>query len=360
MRVLFVSQGGDEATQIGYDLAWRNAVSEGRKVEVRNIPWMGVVERDGWRALWDEIVRVNDKFAPDLIFFQRFHSGEPESPRTCIAKLRQTKNHPLIFADLGDPFQPYFCRFWVRRFPQAIVELAQDADIFFMSSLGSAAEWLRKKGARRVELLPLAFSNYHFPDWAEPVSEHPDFDVVMLGGICIQRRRPISTLTHIHYRYDTAKRLLQRYGKRFGLFGGGWRDFPACQGSVGFRDQVKLFKRARICVDARPPIVDDYYCSNRPFYIAGSGSTLVQYYMPRLEELLEEGVHSHFVRHPQDLIKVCDGLLGRNPAELRAIGRETQKFIQEHHTTDKRVDTIISYAEHLKDSSVPLRLWHFR
>lgn len=353
MKVLFIAQGRTAQDQVGYDLAFR-AVAD-----VRTIPWIGVVETCGWEGLWQEVLRQNDEFSPDLVFFQRFHSGAPESPVRCIAALRQRKNHPLIFADLGDPFQPYWGHCWYRSFPKAIVDLAREADVFFMSSLGRSANWLREHGGRRIELLPLAFSNYHFPDWTEPVCEYPDFDVVMLGGICIQRRHPISTLTHIHYRYDTAKRLLKRYGSRFGLFGGGWHGFSACQGTVGFRDQVNLFKRARICVDARPPIVDDYYCSNRPFYIAGSGSTLVQYYMPRLEELLEDGVHSHFVRRPQDLIKVCDDLLERDPVELRAIGLETQKFIQEHHTTDKRVDTILSYAEHLRDPSVPLRLWHF-
>ena len=353
MKVLFISQGKSETDQVGYVKALE-AVAD-----VAVLPWIGISQSQSWAALWKKILQVNEDFAPDLVFFQRFHSDNPESPKNCVESLRKAKNSPLIFADCGDMFQPYLGHLWVRKMPKALVALAQLSDIFFMSSMGAAAHWLNAHGARRVELLPLAFSNYQFKDWADPISDNPDFDVVMVGSLCVQRRRPFSTLTHLHYRHDTVNRLWKRYGKRFGLFGAGWEGHPAWQGEVDFKDQLNVYKNSKICVDARPPAVADYYASNRPFFIAGAGATMVQYYMPGLEKMFREGIDSHFVYSPKSLTRICDKLLESDSEALSKIGVETQKFIQAHHTTDKRIDTILSYAQQLRDVKTPIRNWHF-
>lgn len=353
MKVLFISQGKTEADQVGYVKAFE-AVAD-----VVTVPWMGISQSQGWSALWKKVIQVNEDLSPDLIFFQRFHSDNPESPKDCIEVLRKSKNSPFIFADCGDMFQPYLGHLWVRKIPHALIELAKLSDIFFMSSIGAASRWLKKHGATRIELLPLAFSNYQFPHWRNPISLNPDFDVVMVGSLCVQKRRPISTLTHLRYRHDTANRLWKRYGKRFGLFGAGWKGHPAWQGEVDFKDQLNVYKNSKICVDARPPAVADYYASNRPFFIAGAGATMVQYYMPHIDEMFREGKDSHFVYSPRGLVNVCDTLIDRSRAELIRQGQETQQFIQQHHTTDKRVDTIISYVQHLREPSIPVRNWHF-
>ena len=146
MRVQFISQGKTEADQVGYVKAFETVA------DVVTVPWMGISQSQGWSALWKKIIQVNEDFAPDLIFFQRFHSDNPESPKDCIEKLRESKNSPLIFADCGDMFQPCLGRLWVRKMPRALVELAQLSDVFFMSSKGTASRWLKRHGAKRIEL----------------------------------------------------------------------------------------------------------------------------------------------------------------------------------------------------------------
>lgn len=368
MKVLFLSQGRKMDDQIGYNMAFLNAQSFGRKIEVRNIPWIGYAETHGCNALWNEILRVNKEFAPDLVFFQRFHSPLKGSPVECINALKKSSNSPLIFGDLGDLFQPSFFKPWRRPIPHALHDVVQMSDLFFTTSMGTLADYLLKLGAKKVALLPLAFSNYHFPDWAASLPVDYDYDVVMVGSApTIRKRYPLASL---HLRFDrkrTVDLLWKRYGKRFGLFGYGWEHHPAWRGVLPFNEQIKLYKSSRVCIDAKPPYPNMYYGSNRPFYIAGSGSMLVQYHTPRFEQLLKSGTHSNYISNHDELVAACDTLIERDAGELRKIGEDNMQFVQNHHTVDMRVDTIISFAEamraapdiQLHDLLPQLRCWHF-
>ena len=368
MKVLFLSQGRKIDDQIGYHRAFQNAQSIGRPVEIKNIPWIGYAETHGCNALWNEILRVNKEFVPDLVFFQRFHSPIKEGPEKCIKELRKASNSPLIFGDLGDLFQPCLMKSWRRPIPRALREVVRLSDVFFTTSMGGLADYLLDLGAKRVALLPLAFSNYHFQDWDAPLPADYNYDVVMVGSVpTIRKRYPLSSL---HLRFDRKKTvdlLWKRYGRRFGLFGYGWKHHPAWRGVLPYKEQMKLYKSSRICVDAKPPYPNMYYGSNRPFYIAGSGSMLVQYHTPRFEQMLKSNEHSHFINDDSELISACDAILNKDPEELRRIGGSTMRFVQGHHTVDKRVDTIVSFAEALRDAPdmpvsemlAKLRCWHF-
>ena len=75
MKVLMLSQGRQINDQPDYDISFRNAQSEGRRIELLNIPFRGYVEKYGCTAFYNEVVRANCEFKPDLIFFQFFHSN---------------------------------------------------------------------------------------------------------------------------------------------------------------------------------------------------------------------------------------------------------------------------------------------
>lgn len=342
MKILLIAQARKAEDQVGYERAWRSLA------DVRTIPWIGLAETRGWSALWDEILCVNREWKPELVFFQRFHSGQPESPADCVAALRLAANRPIVFGDIGDLYQPYWGHPWVRRFPRAIVDLARAADCFFVTALGRQAQWLQAHGARRIELLPLAFSNEHFPDWNAPLPNEYRHDVVMVGSICLQLSRPISTLEHIRRRMVAANALWKRFGERFALYGRGWRGHPACRGDVPYREQVRLYQSARVCVDAPPPCDEECYCSNRPFYIAGAGATLVQQYQKGLENIFRAGRDAYFVRDAKELVRMCDELLSRDPRELRRLGEDTRRYIQEHHTVACRVQRILEIAKGMR------------
>lgn len=364
MRVLFLAQGRKKEDQIGYLNAWANATSYGRQIELDVLPWTGYAEQHGYTSLWREILRRNEEFSPDLVFFQRFHNPKAESPRYCIEQLRRQRNQPLIFGDLGDLFQPHFFRRWTRSLPLAALDVARLSDLFFSTSMGDLSDWLIKQGARQVALLPLAFSNYHFPNWNTKSDSGIEFDITMIGSVGFQKRIPFGSIMHMRNRKRVADEMWKRYGKRFALFGQGWGNHPACRGAIPFLSQLDILSRSRIGLDSPPPYPEMYYGSNRPFYIAGAGTASVQFYTPRFDKMLREGEHVHFVRKLEDMMLVCDSILdGRTTVN----GSETKSYIQAHHTVDKRVDTIVSCAEYMRDNPnrcigdgvERLRLWHF-
>lgn len=368
MKVLFLSQANVIEDQKSYDRAFRTAYSLNSPVEVENIPYLGYVRNHGWRGLWDEILNRARNFQPDVVFFQYFHGGDGPfgTPRDVIHQLRSFKSSPLIFGSLGDLFSPGLFK---RAPSKALVDLAVEADAFFMTSMGSLASYLEKRGAKNIILVPNAFSETLFDYGKEDLPSETDFDVVWLGSVGVSVRHLVFSLKQTLRRKSVVRLLWKHYGNRFGLFGHGWNGHPAYRGPVGFRDQVELFKRARLVVDARPPVDEVYYSSNRVFFVAGSGTPLVQFYAPRFEHILKPNIHTYFVHDPKTICEVCDRVLTTPKDVLRQRRKSVLDLVRSRHTIEKRVDTILSVAEALQrirkgistreSEWKNLRLWHF-
>ena len=147
---------------------------------------------------------------------------------------------------------------------------------------------------------------------------------------------------------------------RFGLFGNGWRGHPCWQGPIGFREQVRLFRSCRAVVDAPAPIAVDYYASDRPFYIAGSGATLVMQKMRGFERIFQDGDSVFYFNRLADVTQACDRALAQDEPTRLKNRMATQDLVSTRHTFDKRIDTILSVAEALKsDDPSLIRPWHF-
>lgn len=383
MRVLMLSQGYEISDQPSYNRAFLNASSEGHPIEFMNIPFMGFVKTHGWDALWRELVRVNNEWKPDVIFFQFFHALDTQSPRACIEQIRASRNTPLIFGSLGDLYQVNPHLFY-RPPPKGLTELASVADAFFSTSMGDLASYFVRHGAQNIILLPHAHSDDHFENNADRHCSVKKYDVVMLGSIVYSKtakgvvkfafdfvRRPreaLSCAVNSYRRIKMIDILHRQYASKLGVYGRGWSG-EISQGPIGFKDQIKVFEQGRIAVDAIPPYDQMYYTSDRPFFIAGAGVPMVQFRSPRFDRILRSDEHAYYVNGYDDLVSVCERVL-RMPAEaLEANAAETARYIHERHMADNRVDTILSVAEALMkvrsrrwspDQGIAsLRLWHF-
>lgn len=368
MKILYLSRGRCPDDQIGYHTAFQNAKSEGVDVECFDLPFIGFSEKHGWDGLYAEIIRITDEWRPDVVFFQFFHGIKPSSPVDCIKRLKQSGSRPLVFGSQGDLFDVKLFGNWGRRPEKPMVDLAVNADAFFSSSMGAFSDYLVAQGARNVVFLPHAFSLQHFHGVDFTAGGKKKFDVSMVCSVSLSKRYLIGSMIHKYDRYKAVESLWRRYGQRFGLYGSGWRH-PACLGAIPFRRQVDAFIGSKCAVDAPPPINEVYYASDRPFFIAGCGIPLVQYYTPRFEKILREGEHVEFVRNHDNVSDVCAKILSRSQEELDAQGVATRDLILHRHITERRVDTIISVAETIRDirsGKMPLdaglanlRLWHF-
>ena len=358
MKILFLSHGRTYEDQIGYREAFIKAKSEGVPVECIELPFLGYAEKHGWKGFYSEILRINDEWKPDVIFFQFFHGGKIYSPSCCITRLKKSKNIPVIIGSQGDLFDVKMLGAWRRRPEPAMIDLAVGADAFFSTSMGDFADFLAKKGVRNVIFLPHAFSAPHFNNIDMNRLQPKLQKIAMVGSIGLSYRRPLGTFFHAFNRISVAKALWKKYGNEFALYGNGWHH-KACRGPIAFRDQVKVFRSSKCVVDSPPPINEVYYASDRPFFIAGSGAPLVQFYTPRFETVLRDGEHIHFVRKGESVCNVCKNILQISQEELDDIGMRTRAFIMERHTVENRVDTILSVVERLRGRSSQLRLWHF-
>ena len=180
MKVLMLSQGWQISDQPDYDVSFRNASSGGKRVELLNIPFRGYVKKFGCEAFYNEVVRANNEFKPDLVFFQFFHSAGLSDPVSCVYSIKGSAKRPLVFGSLGDPFDTGVLRFLGRPIPRHTLKLAACSDAFFSTSMGNIADWLVKNGAQNVVFLPNAFCPMHFPDWNSEDETGKEYGIVML------------------------------------------------------------------------------------------------------------------------------------------------------------------------------------
>ena len=358
MKLLFISQGVTVDDQRSYAAALARAHFGGAPLEVVNIPFLGVLRTQGWEALWLQIIERAKAFMPDIVFFQFFHGFDDRGvdPTVCLDGLCALKPKPLIFASLG---ALYGFNFPFRRIPnRVLMSIARRGDAFFTTSLGDLDWYLACNGVKNIVFLPHAHDDASFTDG----DFGRDFDVAMVGSCAVTLRPNMLpwTLRNALQRKYVARLLWKRYGKRFGLFGNGWRGHPCWQGPIGFRDQVRLFRSCRCVVDAPAPVVADYYASDRPFYIAGSGSPLVMQRIRGFERIFQDGISAFYFDRLSEVTQACDRVLSLDEPTRMRNQAETTKIVNGRQTFDQRVDTILSVAEALKANDVRLiRPWHF-
>ena len=350
MKVLMLSQGRHIDDQPDYDISFRNAQCEGRHIELLNIPFRGYIEKYGCSSFYNEVVRANCEFKPDLVFFQFFHSNGLTDPTSCIHSIRKSANQPLVFGSLGDLFDTGILRFMGRPIPSHTLQLAACADAFFTTSMGNISDYLVNKGARNVVFLPHAFCPMHFPDWDSEYVNEKKYGIVMLcsNGSMVSRF-PLRAFNNTFRRRALVWRLHKHFGNNFSLFGRGWGGLSSC-GTIPFKDQVNIYRMGKVVIDAPAPVINTtYYSSDRAFFMLGSGVPLIHFHTPRFEKMLRADEHAFYANNSEDAVQVGEKLLTLTEDQLHARRKTIISFIKKHHLIDHRIDTILSTAEAIKN-----------
>lgn len=370
MKILMLSQGRQISDQPDFDSSLRNAITRGEHVEVLNIPYVSYIEQHGCSAFYNEVVRASSEFHPDLVFFQFFHSGHMEDPTACIEALRRKKRAPLVFGSIGDLFDTGIFKRLGVPLPNHTLQLASVADAFFSTSMGNIADELLAHNAKNVVLLPNAFCPMHFPDWDSPIDSIFDKGVVMVGsrGRLISRH-PKRAIGNAWRRLSVVKTLTKEFGENFNVYGAGWK-LSSWAGFCPPLEQVRLYRRSRVVVDAPAPIINTtYYSSDRAFFILGSGAPFVFFHTPRFENIFRSGEHALFVHNKRELIDACKCGLALTEEQRVYRWRKCIEFVKGRHLISHRMDTLLSVYESLRqirtgkvsvDGGLEcLRLWHF-
>lgn len=348
MNLLFISQGRTIEDQCSYDSAFRALQQEGVLGYYVNLPLFGGAERLGWMGLWEEIVHICRDQSIDLVFFQFFHGTTIESPAACVRRIKALPQRPVIAVSGGDLFS---ANPMLRRPPRVFEELSRLADVTFLTSMGSFAEYLARRGSKRLTLLPHGFPDTRFRLGDATLRQSdPIFDVVMVNSRGNMLNLCKYTGWAAFQRKRVADTLYRRYGKRFALFGHGWGRHPALQGPVEFSRQADAFSAGRVVVDGRPPFTMTYYASDRPFYVAGVGVPLVQFHTPRFEKIFRQDEHAYYTYGCEDVCSVCDRILADAPSVVAKRVQSTVELIRSRHTLGLRAKTLVSVMREVRES----------
>lgn len=370
MKILYANRGHALGEQPHYEAAFTRSKSlSGIPMETLMFHYVGYAEKYGWQRMWDEVIRICDEFHPDLIYFHHFNHFGKEGPVDCIRQLKMRKNAPLFFGSYGDLFQNSYLHLWRRPIPQGLVDMAVYSDAFFPISMGESAQFLMQKGARNIVFMPHTYSDEHFGIPPFPSSKK-EYEIVMCGNVGIGLRHPINGIGRSLPRVPVGILLKNAYGNRFCISGRGWGRFGIDDAqNIPFKAQVNFFLKSKIAIDARAPFDDEYYASDRPFFIAGCGVPLIQFYTPRFDKIFKPNVNAYYAHSLFDIASVCKNVLNMNSIEREINAQETVKLIRNRHMADNRVDTILSVAQALLDvrsgritnaaAIHRLRLWHF-
>jgi hypothetical protein len=330
MRFLFVVQGQDEQDQIGYTSAARQLLAEGVLEDLSFFfPLRDYGQSNSWEDTWATLIQLAKSTQPTCIFFQ-FFTYPAAKTDLLIKSLKSLSSKPLILTSYGDPFS------WSLFAPHpatSYMKLARFADVNFVKALGNCAKYLQFYGVNKMLFCPDGFCQKRFSPSAFELTTSRSFDISFVGSRNISKN-PLSTLFYTGRRRHRLVSLLQKeFGARFALFGRGWDGFPSWQGAVAYEDQVNAIRKSMLYFGGYPASRQFLYHSDRIFAALISGVPFIDWDVPGLSWMLQDGEDWYPVSTPSQMINQIKSLLSQDQkplqekahlAALRAASRHSQ------------------------------------
>lgn len=328
----------------GYFNGFERMVAEGKLEEHRGLGYVGIAMREGWKSVWDRACDLAREMEADAIFLHFFHVPMPD-PAEGIRRLKTLPTRPIIFCSLGDPYGR-----WTRRVPRAFRTASALSDITFLTGMGYLARQLMVAGSRNLVLMPHGCCQVRFSGPMEQIAEKPQFDVLFVGN----RMHSCDPLSHFYWvakkRVAFVEALSRCYGSRFGLFGRGWEGNTSWQGTTPYLLQQQTYRRSAVVLGGTPNAFYDYYTSDRVFIAAASGVPLVDSHVPGVDRLLEPGRDWWLARNVNEVIRLCDELLGISASVRQSMGASTRERILARHTQYSRCCEMVSIANEVLEA----------
>jgi hypothetical protein len=312
-RVLFIGKsmsrtrctGGlvDALRRHGVEVRWRNMVTWRR--------WFG-------RQMANRLVRAEFKsYRPDVVFvFFR------DLPIALAEEFRKTAR--LVI----------WCEEALESLDASIVDYFALADLVCMSN-PARFPWLRERGLDNMAFLMSGFApKFHRPAPPQP----PRRDVAFLGGPG-RRGQRASFLARVSERFDTE------------VFGNHWDRWQSTYPNLRVRPPVGNRGYAKVCATSRivlgiNEVNDDLlYCSNRIFLTLACGAFHLTHYVPRLEDVFENGKHLVWYRDEDEALELMAHWLPA-AAERARVAADGHAEAFEHHQYYHRVARILHWLQY--------------
>ena len=330
MRLLFVVQGHNELNQIGYTSAARQLLAEGVLTSLTFFfPFHDFAQRNSWEDTWKALIQAAKDSEPTCIFFQ-FFNYHAEAIDTLIKGLESLPSKPLIMTSYGDPFSSNLL---LPHPPSSFMRIARAADLNFQTTMGRCSDYLSRNAIRHIVFCPHGFCQKRFSPSPSELNTKRPFDISFVGSRNISKN-PLSTLFYTGRRRQGLVSLLQRdFGSRFGVFGHGWEGFPSWQGPVPYANQIVAIRKSELFFGGYPGSRDLLYQSDRPWIALLSEVPFIDWHVPGLSWMLQDGDDWYPVSTHSQMIHQIKSLLSQDQkplqekarlAALRAASRHSQ------------------------------------
>lgn len=297
----------DALQQHGVDVRWRNLVTLRR--------WFG-------RGIATRLARAEFRhFRPDTVFvFFR------DLPQLLLSEFRR------------DARIVVWCEEALENLDGSVVDYFANADLVCMSNPARFG-WLRERGLDNMVFLMSGFSpRFHSP--APP--RHCERDVAFIGGPG-RRGQRAEFLAAIARHWKT---------EVFGLHWDRWRDVCGhlrVHGPVDNRGYARICASSRVVLGVNEINEDDYYFSNRTFLTLACGAFHLTHYVPRLENVFENGQHLVWYRDEAEAMQLLADWMPR-AAERARVAAAGHAEVMAHHQYQHRVARILHWLQHGRDA----------
>ncbi len=221
-----------------------------------------------------------------------------------------------------------------------LASICQSTHLTLVSSVGQL-QMFRNAGAPQAEYLQIGV------DWEEDLLGIPDWapgfpvpDVVFCGN-------------HYGDKFPgTVDRLvaieaLKAAGVNVGVVGNGWPAGIKVVGSCHVKQQVHVYRRAKVVLAINHFNGIERYYSDRQLISMGSGTPVVCFAVPGLEAEFKDGVECLFYRTTNELVMDTIGLLSSDKMR-RDVGRAGRAAIWRSHTWPSRILSVVPLVEEVQ------------
>lgn len=274
------------------------------------------------------LVRMARDFQPDWVWLQ-VQTSKKITPQG-ISRLRQLLPNTIVTHWTGD------LRPQVGEYLSSICCVTHAT---FCSSVGQIPMF-QAAGAPHVRYVQIGL------DWDEDVAAPvqappcPVPEVVMCGG-------------HYGNAFPGTKdrvggiRALVAAGLPVGVVGNGWPGGCNVVGSCHVKQQIHVWRAAKVCLNINHFNDVELYYSDRQLIAMASGKPVVCHYVPGLEREFANWEDCVWYRGETELVDVVRKLLA-SPEDCARIGANGKKKVLEHHTWEARIRRLVPFIEELR------------
>jgi hypothetical protein len=242
---------------------------------------------------------------------------------------------PVVLADefRRDARLVVWCEEALETLDGSVVDWFRLADLVCMSNPARFA-WLRERGLDNMVFLMSGFApRYHRP--ARP--QAPVRDVAFIGGPG-RRGQRAAFLAEVAARFDT-----DVYGRHWRR----WRNADSrlrVHGPIDNREYAKICATSRIVLGVNEVNDDELYFSNRTFLTLACGAFHLTHYVPRLEDVFEDGKHLVWYHDEADALAKIERWLPLADERAR-VAADGHAEVMQHHQYFHRVARILNWLE---------------